>query len=267
MKTEVLRAARKLGTSVRKHSPLLLTIGAIAGVGAVIFTTSKAAVKTKEEVGALKYEHFTGGGDNVLPKKEVAKVVAKNYWPVAVTAAGTVGCIIFNHKITSSRIQTATALAGVYKEAYDTYREKVRERIGDNDRRELEADIAADKVREAGITPDLIPGEGVLFIESLTGQVFRSSVDDIRREERRYNDDLRGSDWLSINEWLCHLGLNQMEYQIGENLGFVEKYDKDGLNIIFTPSDRVFATGETATVITYEDTLVSYGDFECLNTM
>lgn len=266
MKTEVLRAARKLGTSVRKHSPLLLTIGAIAGVGAVIFTTSKAAVKTKEQLEDKTYDYFTDG-DGPVPTKEKAVIIAKNYWPVAVTAAGTVGCIIFNHKITSSRIQTATALAGVYKEAYDTYREKVRERIGDNDRRELEADIAADKVREAGVTPDLIPGEGVLFIESLTGQVFRSSVDDIRREERRYNDDLRGSDWLSINEWLCHLGLNQMEHQIGENLGFVEKYEKDGLNIIFTPSDRVFATGETATVITYEDTLVSYGDFECLNTL
>lgn len=262
MKEQLIKGAQVFAKRVSKNSPLLLTIGTCLGVGCVIFTTAKATLKTKEDLDKLK--------ENGEPeKKEVAKVVAKNSWPVALAAGGTVAMTVANHKITSDRIHTATVAYEFYKDAYSTYREKVKERLGKDEARITEADIAGEKMRDAFpdyyADPSLIPGHGVIFIESKSGQPFRASIEDIYKEAARFNDDLRGSDWLCLNEWLCHLGLNEMGHDIGENLGFIEKYEHDGLNIILTPSDKVFATGETATIIEYEDNLVSWNDYECIN--
>lgn len=265
MKEQIIKGAQIFAKKVNKNSPLLLTIGTCFGVGCVIVTTIKATRKYDSETEQKSYEYE----DQQVPTKEKVKIAAKSYWPVALSAGGTVAMTVANHKITSDRIHTATVAYEFYKDAYQTYREKVKERLGKDEARITEADIAGEKLREHHpdyyADPSLIPGEGVIFIESLSGQPFRASIEDIYKEAARFNDDLRGSDWLSINEWLCHLGLNEMSHDIGENLGWVEKYDHDGLNIMLTPSDKIFATGETATVIEYEDNLVSWNDYECIN--
>lgn len=264
MKKELINGAKRVGAYASKHSSILLTIGACIGVGGIIFTTAKSTLAVKKDLDNKKE-----AGEEVT-KKEMAKIVVKDCWPVALTAGATIGCTVANHKVNTERILTATAARDFYKDVADTYKAKVRDKLGVDADREVEADIAADKFRDKYPrlveNPELIPGEGVIFIESLSGQVFRSSVDEIRQEERRFNEDLRGSDWICANEWIAaHLNLNPMHYDIGERMGFGERYDHDGLNIIFTPSDRVFATGETATIISYEDDLVSYNDYCSLN--
>lgn len=241
---------------VKKKSPLLLTIGTILGVGTVIFTTAKASIKTKEEIDELKYDAMAHG-DGTVEKKEIAKVVAKNCWPVALASGTTIAMTIGNHKINASRLHTATVAYDFYKEAYETYREKVREKIGEPSRRELEADIAKDKV-DRSLDTSLIRqvGDGnVLFVESITGQAFRSSVDYIRQCEKSFNNYMHGEDWVSINEWLCELGLRPMDNDIGNYLGFAEQFDIDSINVVLTPSNEVFSTGETATFISYQEPL------------
>lgn len=257
MANKIISSFKKLGGAVRKNSPLLLTVGTVVGVGGVIFTTIKATRKYDSEV------------EPDMTKKEKAKIAAKSYWPVALTGGATVACAVGAQKINSNRIATATAAYEFTKEAFDTYREKVKEKIGVNGEREARAELAGERLAKEHpdiyADPSLIPGSGVIFIEEWSGQVFRSSIDDICLEAKRFNEDLRGSDWLCLNEWLCHLGLNPMGYRIGENLGFGERYDHDGLNLRFTPSDKIFATGETATLISYDDDLIAYQDYTCLN--
>ena len=219
---------------VKKKSPLLLTIGTILGVGTVILTTAKASIKTKEEIDELKYDAMSNG-DGTVEKKEIAKVVVKNCWPVARASGTTIAMTIGNHKINTSRLHTATVAYDFYKEAYETYRDKVREKIGEDNARVIEAETVKEKI--ADIDPSTIRtvGDGnVLFIEGITGQVFRSSVDYIRLCEKRFNQQLKGEDWISFNEWLAILGLRTMDGNIGDYLGFAEKFDYDGLNITLT---------------------------------
>jgi len=251
---------------VKKKSPLLLTIGTILGVGTVIFTTAKASIKTKEEIDELKYDALTHG-DGTIEKKEIAKVVVKNCWPVALASGTTVAMTISNHKINASRLHTATVAYDFYKEAYETYKGKVREKLGETTDREVQADIAKEKV--INVDPSLVPqvGDGsVLFIEGVSGQVFRSSVDYIRQCEKQFNRyELHGSDWAPFNNWLIMLGLRPMNEAVGDYLGFSERFEHDGLNVTLTPSAEVFGTGETATVLTYDDPLCTEGDYRVID--
>lgn len=265
MKKEILTGVRRMGAGIRKNSPLLLTIGTVLGIGTVIVTTARASIKTKEELDAVKYDAMAHG-DGTVDKKEVVKIVIKNCWPVAVSTGATVAMTIGNHKINVARINTATAAYEFYREAYDTYKSKVREKLGDADARVIEAETVKEKVTDIDPTSIRNVGDGnVLFIEGITGQVFRSSVDYIRICEKRFNQQLKGEDWISFNEWLAILGLRTMDGNIGDYLGFAEKFDYDGLNITLTSSNEVFPTGETATVLTYGDLLCTEGDFRVLN--
>lgn len=268
MKTSVVKGLKALGKGIRSKSTLLLTIGSVAGVGAVVLTTANAAVKADRELGDMEWDAAEEG--TTVSKKEKAKVYAKHYWPVLITAGGTTACIIFNHKINTDKIKTVTAAYEFYREAYVTYKEKVREKLGESASRELDADIVMDKVKRKypDIDPALIPGSGIIFVESMSGQIFRGSVDEIMKEAKYFNEDLVGMDWLSLNEWLvAHLRLNPMDPAIGDNLGFAERYGHDGLNIKLTPSNLLFATGETATAICYEDELVAERDYTSINAM
>ena len=173
---------------------------------------------------------------------------------------------IGNHRINSERIRTATVAYEFYREAYETYRERVREKLGEPEERKIEAERVKGKV--IGIDPELVPQVGygnVLFIEGITGQAFRSSVDYIRQCEKRFNQELKGSDWECFNNWLIILGLRTMDGAVGDYLGFSERFDYDGLNVTLTPSNEVFGTGETATVLTYDDPLCTEGDFRVLS--
>ena len=69
---------------------------------------------------------------------------------------------------------------------------------------------------------------------------------------------------MAFNNWLITLGLRPMDEDFGDLLGFREIYDKDALNIKLTSSNEVFDTGETATLISYVDSLCTEDDRTCL---
>ena len=260
MKGNLLRGARIVGSGIRKNSTLLLTIGTIFGVGTVVFTTAKAAVKTKEDLDNLHE------WQEDVTKKDIAKVVAKDCWPVALSAGATVAMTISNHKINSDRIHTATVAYEFYKEAYETYKDKVREKFGESAEKETEASIVGDKIKKHYI-PEAIydTGEGdILFIESKSGRVLRASREYIRRCEKEFNQMIRGEDWLSFNNWLNCLNVRMMDEDFGDLLGFREIYDHDALNVDFIPSNEIFPSGETATLIVYKDDLCTEGDRRCI---
>lgn len=264
MKDKILKGAGILKGNVVKNSPLLLTIGTVLGVGTVIFTTIKSTIKAKNEIEDLKFDAEEDGRE--VSNKEVAKIIVKDYWPVALVAGATITMTISNHKINSERIRTATVAYEFYREAYETYKDKVREKIGENDARSLEAELSKEKVID--VDPDTVRSIGfgnVLFIEGVTGQAFRSSVDYIRQCEKRFNQELKGSDWMAFNDWLMELGLRRMNDSVGDYLGFSERFEHDGLNITLTPSNEIFGTGETATIITYDDPLCTEGDYRVID--
>lgn len=257
---KVLTVIKNVKKGVKNNSRIILTVGTIIGIGTVIFTTSKATIKTKDDL-----EHLYDEKEEVT-KKDIAKVVVKDCWPVAVSAGSTIFMTVANHKISTKKIQTATLAYEFTREAYDTYKQKVREKLGETADREVETEIVKGKMKDIQQNEIIDLGYGnVLFIEGITGQTFRTSVDYIRQCEKRFNQDLKCSDWLCFNDWLSILGLRRMHDSVGDYLGFREVYEHDGLNITLTASNEVIGTGETATILTYEDPLCTEGDYRVIN--
>lgn len=264
MKEEIIKGAGIVGKAISKHSSTILTVTTVFGIAGLIFTTSKAAVKTKQELDEAEFDAEEEGTE--VTKKEKAKIIAKNYWPVGIVALGTTASSIANHKINTNRIKTATAAYEFTKEAYDTYRYKLRERLGEDAHAQIIEETVKDKVKD--IDPGTIKNTGnggVLFIESVTGQVFRASESFIRETEKRVNEYLRGDDWIAFNEWLYELGLRQMDDSIGDHIGFCERFGHDGINVRFRPAESIFENGETPTILYYEDPLCTEGDYRVLS--
>lgn len=265
MKKQILQGARILGGKIRKNSPLILTIGTVLGVGTVIFTTAKSTIKAKEDLDNLKFDAEEDGRE--ITKKEVAKILVKDCWPVAVAAGATVTMTIGNHRINSERIRTATVAYEFYREAYETYREKVREKLGEPVDDNIHEEIAKDKLSNT-FTPLSIKetGEGsILYMEYHSGRLFRASPNYIRECEKQFNQLIRGSDWLSFNNWLNILGVDMLSDEFGDLLGFREIYDHDALNVYTVHGDFVLPNDETPTIIMYRDKLCTEDDRICLD--
>lgn len=262
MKGNLMKHARSLGCFVNKHSNVILTVGTVFGICTIVYTTAKATLKIKEDVENLQYEK-----DDVT-KKDVAKVVVKDGLPVIFTVVTTGTMTICNGIENGRKIRAAAALyeaCEYYKDYAETFRSKVREKYGEKAEREVDAEIAKDKYG-----PNYIPesiydtGEGdILFIESKSGRVLRASREYIRRCEKEFNQLIRGEDWLSFNNWLNCLGVRMMDEDFGDLLGFREIYDHYALNVDFIPSNEIFPSGETATLIVYKDDLCTEGDRRC----
>jgi len=264
MKKQILNGARLLGGKIRKNSPLLLTIGTVIGVGTVIFTTAKSTIKAKEDIDDLMFDAEEDG--TAVSKKDIAKVIVKDCWPVALATGATVTMTISNHRINSERIRTATVAYEFYREAYDTYRSKVREKLGETADEDIDNDISYEKAK-ATFTPLSIKdtGEGsILFMEYHSGRLLRACPNYIRDCEKQFNQLMRGSDWLNFNNWLNILGVDMLSDEFGDLLGFREIYDKDSLNVYFDSGDFVLPNGETPTIIKYRDRLCTEDDRICL---
>lgn len=257
MKGTLVNGARALTKAISKNSPMLCAIGAAVGVGVTAYAAWNASKKVHEELEQREYDEVTEGGE--LTTKDKAKIVVKHTWPVAVCGGLTVAMIFTGNSISDKRLRITAAAAEMYRTTFTTYQDKVKEKIGAKKEREIRDDILVDEAKKKGVgaDPALVrdTGEGnVLFVDSITGQAFRSSVDYLRKREAQFNEDLGpgGEDWLSINTWLYSIGLREVDncMEIGDVLGFNAE---SGLHIYFTASNDVTSTGETATLIGYED--------------
>lgn len=256
------KCAKSLGIFLNKHSNVLLTIGTVFGICSVVYTTSKATLKIKDDLDNLGLEYED------IPKKEKAKVIVRDGLPVAIAVISTGTMTICNSIKNGRTIRMATAGYEFYKDYLYSYRNKVREKLGDKEERKINAERVTNNRDISTVNPELVPSVGfgnVLFIEGISGQVFRSSVDHIRQCEKRFNQELKGSDWMAFNDWLSELGLRRMSESVGDYLGFSERFEHDGLNVTLTPSNEVFGTGETATIITYDDPLCTEGDYRVID--
>lgn len=139
---------------LRKNAPTIMTV---SGVGFVLFGTvlaCKATTKmpdildeTKESLEKLKARK---DGDN---KKEKAKIYAKaagntvkEYAPAAVSMTAGIGLILGSHKIMKNRNTSIAAGYAALDAAYRKYRERVKEKYGEDAERDIRYGITRSTV-------------------------------------------------------------------------------------------------------------------------
>ena len=158
----------KIGFWTKKHSPELLVAGAItSAVGAVaasIVATRKldaTLAPYNEKIESirknLKDDNKIANGevDVKESKKELTTTYAKAalkvgllYLPSAVLLGSSVGCVLGSHKILKGRNLALVAAYKTLESGYNSYRERVKEKLGEEAEEKLYKNISKEKVTE-----------------------------------------------------------------------------------------------------------------------
>lgn len=211
----MLRRVAKLADD---NSPALLTAAGVAGVVITAFLTARSAAKSAEIIRVVEEDH----GEQITTG-EKAELVWKQYIPPFCAGAVTITCIVLANRIGTRRVAAMAALAAVSERAYEEYKLKVRERVGEHKERAIRDEINQMRVDQQPPKSNevFIVGEGeVLFMDSFTRRYFKSTVEKVRRAENDINARIVTDFYASLTEFYDLIGLPKTAYsdEVGWNL-------------------------------------------------
>jgi hypothetical protein len=206
---------------------LILSGLAIAGLVATVVLAVKATPKALNKLELEK--EYVGDEEDIMPEnvkltpKQTVKVVWKDYIPAAITGAATVSCIVGSHRISHKRISALAGLYSVTTKAFNDYKDKVVEKLGDNVHRAITDEVRTDKVEKTDITdknPIIITGDGdCLCYDVYSGRYFRSNIEKLRKTENKLNQRIIHDNYVCLNDMYYEWKLDSIKngYDIGWN--------------------------------------------------
>ncbi len=213
--------AKRLERAAVDNSPSLLTGLAVVGTVATAYLTGKATIKAVQLIENEQRRMDKLETSHPMESLEMVKLVWTEYIPPVLACGFTIGCIIGAHTIGSRRAAAVAAAYSLSEKAYNEYRDKVVERMGDKKEQRVRDEIAQDQVDRNPVSTKevIITGNGdVMCYESLTGRYFMSNVEAIRKAENTINKQVLDSDYASLSEFFDLIGLPATE--ISEEIGW-----------------------------------------------
>lgn len=240
MKFNFKNALKTVERFAKQYSPEILTGIGIAGFITTAVLTGKATLKAKELIDDKKLEKTKEIAEKLpentsetawkqaeeeakLSKKEVVKVAWKPFLPVVITGIASAGCCIGGISISARR---TAALATAYKlsqEALETYKDKVKEEIGEEKAKELSEKSNNDILAKYPVSKSKIyeTGNGTdLCYDTYSGRYFHCCQNAIERAMLDINKQMLDSDFAMMNDYYEYLGLDPIGagYETGWNI-------------------------------------------------
>ncbi len=213
---------KKIQKILAKRSPEILTGIGIAGMITTTVLAVKATPKALRLIDAMKDKKAVeldidlpvrdSDADKVkLTAAETIKAAWKPYIPAAVTGVCSVACIIGANSV---HLRRNAALATAYQlstTAFNEYKEKVVETIGEKKEKVVRQNIAKDKVENNPVskTEVFVTGNGSsLFYDTLSGRYFESDMNKLEKAVNNLN-------WLMNNGNEPYISLTQLYDELG----------------------------------------------------
>lgn len=196
-----------------ENANVLLTAAGVAGTVTTAILTGRATFKAAELIEESETKMIADDNlpirDTLLSTKEKVKMVWPLYLPAAGVGTGTIAAIVMANRISSKRAAALAAAYGISEKAFQEYKEKVVEKLGEKKERDMKDEIAQDRVSNNPLTPQVvIAGTGeVLCYDSLTGRYFMSTIETIKRAENRVNYDIIHHMYASLSSFYEEIGL------------------------------------------------------------
>lgn len=208
---------------ISKNSPLILTCMGIFGTFSTVYTAHQDTLKAEH---VKKQTHPSNW-------KEEIQDTWKCYIPTAISATGTIGCIIGSHHCSTKQRE---ALASAYLLSQTTlkeYQRRVIDQIGKNKERTLREEVvksvAETKAPAAGflsqLTDAIDTGHGKTLFYDVPGErYFYSDVNYMDHQKNLMNTEVRTEMYYDWNEINYRWGLpfkkfgNQMIFTVDEPL-------------------------------------------------
>lgn len=214
--------------NLKKASPTLLSCFGAVGVIGTSALAVKATPKALRKIRADSRENHND--PNAYTKLEAIQSAWIYYVPSVVMGAATIICI-FGANILNKRQQAAlTSAYALLNDAYQDYRDKLKELYGDDAHRKIMEAIAVEKADDVYIASDGFigggsldieehnPDDNILFYDSYSKRYFESSLNRVIQAEYYSNRDFAIGTQLSVNDFYGFLGLDPIDD--GDEIGW-----------------------------------------------
>lgn len=214
---------------VGENSPTILTALGVTGTITTAVLTGRATVKAMEllhrEDARIKNESEGRRDSGDLSLKEKAKIVWPVYLPPVGAGSVTITSIIMANRMSSKKAAALAAAYSISERAFQEYKDKIIEKIGENKERSARDEIAQDRVKANPINTRevIIAGTGeVLCFDMLSGRYFQSSVEDIKKAENKINYEILNHMYASLSQFYEEIGLPPTMFsdEVGFNLDY-----------------------------------------------
>lgn len=232
---------RNVRSSMKKHSPEILTGVGIAGMVTTTVMAVRATPKALMLIEEKKDEYET----DTLSPVETVKAAWTCYIPSAIVGGVSIFCLI---GASSVNLRRNAALATAYtlsESALKEYQEKVVETIGEKKERDIRDSIAKDKVEQNPVVQKeiIITEKGdTLCFDTLSGRYFKSNRDQINKAVNELNRRMRDDMFISLNEFYYEIGMDGTK--LGDVLGW--NIDRGYIDIDYSSH---LANGETPCLV------------------
>lgn len=234
----------------RKNSPQVMFVGGVVGVGVSTVMACKATLKLSDQLDKMKAEMSTVKAmrdDETKPDvgdKDVAFIYARNmakvarlYAPAAFVGVASIGALTGSHVTLQRRNVGLTAAYAATAKAYEEYRERVKEELGEEKELDIYHSATIEKIKgEDGkqvdakaANPDGWSPYARFFDESSRNWQKNAEINRmfIQVQQTYANDLLRSRGHIFLNEVYDMLGFEHTS--AGAVVGWVIGPDGDNL--------------------------------------
>lgn len=201
MMSSLGKYATKATQMLNSNAPVILTAFGVSGTITTAYLTGKASYNAAKRLSEEPAD---------LSSREKVELVWDLYVPAGISAVVTVGCIVGASRISAKRAAAAYSLVTLSERAFDEYRDKVVEKLGENKEKAVRDEIAQTKVTSNPAGTVLAIGSGnVLCCELYTMRYFESSMESLRKAQNDINEKLNNHMYAPMDEFYYLVGLTQ----------------------------------------------------------
>lgn len=203
------------------NAPAILTGVGVAGVVATAYFTGKASFKSYELLMDEKLrqaeEHGVAVRDPnqvILTPQEKVRICWRLYIPAVGAGALTIAAMIASNRISDKRAAALATAFSLGERVFAEYKEKVKEKIGENKARDIQDEIAQDRVNAnpPSSSQIIITGNGDhLCYDLYSGRYFLSNMETLKKAQNDTNYQILGDSYASLTDFYYRVGLRGTE--------------------------------------------------------
>lgn len=209
---------------VGNNSTTLLTSVGVTGTVTTAVLTGRASFKAAHILREKETDILLGSRPTrELDLREKVSLVWPHYIPAVGVGSATIAAIIMANRLSAKEAAALAAAYGISERAFQEYKEKVVEKLGEGKETKIRDEIAQDRINAHPVNTRevIIAGTGeVLCFDLLSGRYFQSSVEEIKKAENKVNYAIVNHMYASLSEFYDEVGLppNQMSDTLGWNI-------------------------------------------------
>lgn len=201
---------------VNRNLPAICTGIGITGFIASLALAINAAPKASEDLSASGIETLRDA-KNDIPL--TCGIIARYYWPMALTASTAIAAVIFAQSTQTRRYASLLATYSLSETALESFKNATEQIVSPKEYKAVNAAADQEFVDRNEVLGIINTGQGTdLCLDKTSGRYFYSSLDAIYRAETAFNRRLYSEMYLSVNDLYDELDLPYID--IGSDLGF-----------------------------------------------